>query len=190
MTPSTGQNKKSVLSSAAMQSPFPVLILQHPQEPSKHLGTAHLIESIAGATRKVGLSWASLSKALGTQTPPKGWVVLYLGSAPTKDQPAGLYTVHNKIDLYPYQDPPRGIVLLDGTWSQSKTLWWRNPWLLKLIRCVVVPEARSLYKSLRKEPRPECLSTLEALASTYKFLGHTEIAESLMQSFSNLLRTK
>src|SRR5204862_7870678 len=25
-----------------------------------------------------------------------------------------------------------GIVLLDGSWKEAKTLWWRNPWLLKL----------------------------------------------------------
>ena len=32
-----------------------------------------------------------------------------------------------------------GIVLLDGSWKEAKTLWWRNPWLLKLHRIVLDP---------------------------------------------------
>ena len=55
-----------------------------------------------------------------------------------------------------------GIVLLDGTWSQAKTLWWRNPWLLKLQRLVLNPPAPARLGRLRREPRPEALSTLEA----------------------------
>ena len=33
-----------------------------------------------------------------------------------------------------------GVVLLDGSWSEAKTLWWRNPWLLKLRRLVLDPQ--------------------------------------------------
>ena len=44
-----------------------------------------------------------------------------------------------------------GIVILDGTWSQAKTLWWRNAWLLKLGRVVVAPHEPSIYGKLRKD---------------------------------------
>ena len=33
-----------------------------------------------------------------------------------------------------------GAVLLDGSWSEAKALWWRNPWLLKLRRLVLNPQ--------------------------------------------------
>ena len=57
-----------------------------------------------------------------------------------------------------------GLVLLDGTWSQAKTLWWRNPWLLKLHRLVLNPPAPARLDRLRREPRRDALSTLEAAA--------------------------
>ena len=56
----------------------------------------------------------------------------------------------------------QGIVLLDGTWSQAKTLWWRNPWLMKLQRLWPHPDRPARFGRLRREPRREALSTLEA----------------------------
>jgi hypothetical protein len=57
-----------------------------------------------------------------------------------------------------------GAVLLDGSWSEAKALWWRNPWLLKLRRLVLDPLYPSRYHSVRREPRCEALSTIEAAA--------------------------
>src|SRR6195256_146813 len=60
-----------------------LLILQHPQEQDRALGTARLTAlHFANAVLKIGLSWPSLSKALGRPVhDPSRWVVLYLGSA-------------------------------------------------------------------------------------------------------------
>src|SRR5215218_10077920 len=60
-----------------------LLILQHPQEQDRALGTARLLaKHFAGATLRVGLSWPSLSKALGQPIENAShWAVLYLGSA-------------------------------------------------------------------------------------------------------------
>ncbi len=52
-----------------------------------------------------------------------------------------------------------GIVVLDGTWSKAKTLWWRNPWLLKLKRVTLKPGQPSIYGRMRAEPRREFVST-------------------------------
>jgi len=46
-----------------------------------------------------------------------------------------------------------GIVLLDGTWSQAKALWWRNAWMLKCQRVILGPAHPSRYGKLRREPR-------------------------------------
>ena len=53
---------------------------------------------------------------------------------------------------------------LDGNWAQAKALWWRNAWLTRLRRFVVVPDGPSLYGDLRREARPDAVSTLEAVA--------------------------
>ena len=70
-----------------------VLILQHPQEQDRVLGTAGLLASMLGnATLSVGLSWRNLGHALGEPAEAKNWGVLYLGSAqrraPAKGRPA------------------------------------------------------------------------------------------------------
>src|SRR5258708_4005476 len=65
-----------------------LLILQHPQEQDRALGTARLtVLHFRDATLKIGLSWPSLSKALGRPVDPQRWAVLYLGSAPAAQLP-------------------------------------------------------------------------------------------------------
>src|SRR6476660_8879281 len=60
-----------------------LLILQHPQEQDRTLGTARLTAlHFKNAVLKIGLSWPSLSKALGRPVAdPSRWAALYLGSA-------------------------------------------------------------------------------------------------------------
>ncbi len=85
--------------------------------------------------------------------------------------------------------PLEGIVVLDGTWAQAKTMWWRNPWLLKLKRIALNPSRRSLYGSLRREPRRECLSTIESIAEALDALGEEPtVGESLRADFAELLK--
>ena len=58
-----------------------LLILQHPQEQDRLLGTARVAaQQFTQATLKVGLSWPSLAKALGASADPKRWATLFLGS--------------------------------------------------------------------------------------------------------------
>src|SRR5690349_7421761 len=59
-----------------------VLILQHPQEQDRSLGTARLTSlQLQKVTLKLGLSWPVLAAALGRPADPKRWAVVYLGSA-------------------------------------------------------------------------------------------------------------
>src|SRR6201987_3507275 len=66
-----------------IKSRISLLILQHPQEQDRGLGTARLAAlHCENAVLKIGLSWPSLSKALGRPVDdPSRWAVLYLGSA-------------------------------------------------------------------------------------------------------------
>jgi hypothetical protein len=79
-------------------------------------------------------------------------------------------------------------VLLDGSWSEAKTLWWRNPWLLRLRRLVLNPPRRSRFGRVRREPRREALSTLEAAALLLKHLdGRPEIEAALLDRLDRLI---
>lgn len=137
-----------------------VLILQHPQEARDPRSSAWIAEkALPKARRRVGLSWRNLSKAWGEPADPKEWGVLFLGTKKGAET-ASLPPSHLK-----------GIVVLDGNWKQSKTLWWRNPWLLKLTRLRLRPRTESEYTPVRRQPRKECLSTLEAVAECLGQVG-------------------
>ena len=180
---------------APIDNRIALLILQHPQEQDRELGTARLTAlHLKHATLRIGLSWPSLSKALGEPADPKRWAVLYLGSVSRRDLPRDREVIAVDSKGRPIADQDRalqgieGVVLLDGTWSQAKTLWWRNPWVLKCRRIVLNPQQRSRYGALRREPRREGLSTLEAAALTLSHLAaQPEIETTLNDSFSRLL---
>ncbi len=148
-----------------------VLVLQHPQEPDVTLGTVPLLRASLPAQVKVeiGLSWASLADALGEPAEATRWGVLYPLSLKKPLAPEHAERSFVVLDRHgdprpPGTEPLLGLVALDGTWSQGKTLWWRNPWLLKLHRVVLRPREPGIYGRLRQEPRREHVSTLEAVA--------------------------
>jgi len=177
------------------------LVLQHPQEPDKDLGSARLAHlALPNSTLQIGLSWPNLSKALGSSVQPQRWTVLYLGSGIKKDEKSsqhlspGLHFVTRQgaLDLRPPKNNEiEGLIVLDGTWSQAKALWWRNAWLLKAKRVILVPSQKSLYKELRREPRGECLSTIESISESLVSLGEpSSTGQELRNLFSLLLEKK
>lgn len=172
-----------------------VLILRHPQEQDKILGTAKIATlQLKNSMLKTGLSWRNLSKIVGREVDPKRWGVLYLGTAKTSEPlPDQTLTVLTKKGtVSPEQSALKdleGLILLDGNWSQAKALWWRNAWLLKCRRLVLQPPHESLYGSLRKEPRKESVSTIEAAAYALAALDKDDkLAEKILVPFRLLLK--
>ncbi|HZK91210.1 MAG TPA: tRNA-uridine aminocarboxypropyltransferase [Stellaceae bacterium] len=154
-----------------------VLILQHPHEQREALSTAALVgATLRNARLAIGLSWPGLARVYGAAAEPRRWAVLHLG--PARAGPSAERRELTVLDRRgePLGDPSailgglRGIVLLDGTWSQAKTLWWRNPWLLKLHRIVLDPPRPAKLGRLRREPRRDALSTIEAAALALRHL--------------------
>ena len=177
-----------------IQTRTQVLILQHPQEPDVELGTAKIAQlSLPNSRLVIGLSWPNLKKALGREANPKEWLVLYLGSAKVKSQ-GGKQLVcvdrkgSQKEDSAQILRGIKGLIVLDGTWSQAKTIWWRNAWLTKLQRAVLSPTHPSLYGKLRREPRRESLSTIETIGVCLAEIEHNpEILPKLVVPFKALL---
>ncbi|QIG92161.1 MULTISPECIES: tRNA-uridine aminocarboxypropyltransferase [unclassified Bradyrhizobium] len=179
-----------------IESRIQLLILQHPQEQDRALGTARLTaRHFKNAVVRIGLSWPSLSKALGRPVAdPSRWAVLYLGSAKVEDldTDAEIVAINRKGELEPHQravlSDIEGIVLLDGTWSQAKALWWRNAWMLKCQRVILGPKRPSRYGQLRREPRRDGLATIEAAALLLAGLEkRPDIAATLSGSFERML---
>ena len=172
-----------------------VLILQHPQERGEPLATAAITAAaLRHSALVVGLSWPNLTRALGRSADPKRWAVLYLGSVRSADLATEqeIVALDRSGAVLPDQRAALGavdgIVVLDGSWKEAKTLWWRNPWLLKLRRLVLNPQVPSRYGRLRREPRREALSTLEAVALALRHLdGGPDQASALLRRLEPLV---
>ena len=123
------------------------------------------------ATLKTGLSWPSLAKALGREVDPKRWAVLYLGCGDRSDFAAAIAS-SSLLDsknvplaragarLHRHRRHHRARRQLepgeDAVVAESLGFEMPAP--------RAQSEAASLYGKLRREPRREGLSTLEAAA--------------------------
>ncbi len=177
----------------AIDNRVTVVVLQHPQEQDHVLGTAGLLVStLSDARMVVGLSWRNLAHATGVASAdPKDWGVLYLGSVHVAGR-GPLVAVDRKGVALADQKAAlaglKGLIVLDGSWAQAKTLWWRNAWLTRLRRFVIVPDGPSLYGSLRKEARPDAVSTLESVALALSVLETDKtVRERLLAPFRAML---
>ena len=173
-----------------------VLILQHPHEQREALSTAPLITTTLRQARlTIGLSWPGLARALGGPAEPSRWAVLHLGAArPAAAERRELTLLGRNGE--PVENPSailaglRGIVILDGTWSQAKTLWWRNPWLLKLHRIVLDSPRPARLGRLRREPRREALSTVEAAALALRHIeAGPQAADALIAGLDRMMQS-
>lgn len=129
-----------------------VVILQHPREAGMPVGTARMASlCLPEARLHVGLNWDGTRElAEATADPARPPILLWPGPG-ARDVLA---------------DPPAGpvtLIVIDGTWPQARRVVRDNPALASLPRYAFRPPAPSAYR-IRKEPHPECVSTLEALA--------------------------
>jgi DTW domain-containing protein YfiP len=127
------------------------VILQHPRERDMPIGTARMATlCLPSAALHVGVRWGehpALAAALADPSHPP--ILLYPGP--------GARDV--------LREPPRGpvtLVVVDGTWSQARTVVRDNPILQALPRYAFDAPEPSQYR-IRKEPRAEYCSTIEAL---------------------------
>ena len=127
-----------------------VVILQHPRERDMPIGTARMASlCLPQAELRVGIRWTGelLADAIGDPARPP--ILLYPGPGAR--------------DIL--RDPPRGpvtLVVVDGTWSQARTVVRDNPVLQALPRYAFATPEPSHYR-IRREPRAEYVSTIEAL---------------------------
>jgi DTW domain-containing protein YfiP len=146
-----------------------LLVLQHPRERDKAIGTARIAAlGLPDAQIAVGVDFAGderVRAALGDPARP----------------PVLLYPGEGARDLG--REPPRGpvtLVVIDGTWHQARSLMRNNPWLAALPRYTFAPERPSEYR-IRREPKADYVSTVEAIAHALGAL------EGSAQRFSPLL---
>ncbi|MEO7329200.1 MAG: tRNA-uridine aminocarboxypropyltransferase [Minicystis sp.] len=135
-----------------------VVILQHPRERHMPIGTGRMASlCLEGASLHYGVDFerdAAVRAVLADPTRPA----------------ALLWPGEGAIDLA--TSPPEGpitLVVVDGTWAQAKKVVRVNPTLRALPRYAFAPPAPSAYR-IRREPRDDYVSTIEALAHVLTLL--------------------
>jgi DTW domain-containing protein YfiP len=149
-----------------------VVLLQHPRERDMPIGTARMASlCLPNSELHVGLHWEQSSTFQKLLHDP--------------ERPAALlYPGEGSIDLS--DAPPEGpitLIVVDGTWSQTKKLVKENPSLAKLPRYAFRPDAPSDYR-IRREPQETFVSTIEALVYVLGALeGGRERFEPILRPF-------
>lgn len=149
-----------------------VLILQHPRERRVAIGTGRMTHlALPNSELHEGIVFEEHARvrAMAAQG-----ALLFPGSAaraPREFRAA----------------PPPVLVVLDGTWSQARSLYRLNPFLHGLPRIAFRPETPSGYR-IRREPAPECWSTIEAVAHVLgEFEADTSRFAQLLDPFHDLV---
>lgn len=138
-----------------------VYILQHPGELKRNLSTAPMLEAALSTERCIILRGRRFSRerygALESvlQDPPSADTILLYPGPEAKDVQS-LDTVQERGHGY-------NIVVLDGTWSQARSLFFNSPQLHSLQQ-VQVNASQASHYVIRTQPTSECLSTVETVA--------------------------
>ena len=148
----------------------PLLIVQHPREQHHPFGTTVLLQHALERV-EVEVVWSGGSEPVFES----GDVLLY-------PDPEG-------VCLSELPEPPRRLVVLDGTWHHARRLFRDYPGITELPRVRIEPRQPSRYR-VRREPSAECLSTLEAVVVALRALEpETSGLDALLEAFE-LMNTR
>lgn len=152
-----------------------IVILQHPHERTHPFGTARLAR-LCLPMASVHVPWAGFTGTLEERVEvPADAAVLY----PHPDSPL--------LDALPPGERPSTLIAIDGTWAHSKRLYRENPWLQAYRHVRLDPSAPSRYR-IRKEPRPDYVSTLEAILEALRILEpETPNLEAPLLAFDRMI---
>lgn len=129
-----------------------IVVLQHPREARRALGSVRILRRVLSSVIvRVGMDFAAdpeVAAALADRR--RDSVLLFPRAGPNRFDPA---TAQGQLTIF----------VVDGTWSQAKSLLAANPWLGDLPHIWLSPTRPSAYGVCR-QPFPWGLCTLEAVA--------------------------
>lgn len=171
------------------------MILQHPFEASNPKGSARLLHlSLPGSRLITGeiFDEAALQAALWGSPDISGhgrWqaVLLYPADFVAPSNGCGAVLIDTPDASAAVVQGDRCLVVLDGTWRQSRAILRGNPLLQTLPRLALQPSAPSRY-TVRKAHKPNQLSSLEAACAALSQLeGTPEKFHSLLTAFDGFV---
>lgn len=163
------------------------VLLMHPKEVKKNrTGTGWITRiSLKDCEIIEGLNFSENTRLTRLLNDPKYYpVLLYPGEDAWNAKKEGFtQEVNGRIIL---------AIIIDATWFCSRKIIEHNPQLLKLPKVTFAGQYRSIF-TFKKEPRPECVSTIETCYYLIKELQTVGLAnknanpEPLMNVFKQMI---
>lgn len=151
---------------------FQLIILQDPKEAKHALSSAPLLEkSITGAKRIVGEIFDPV-ELLG-----KDWQANSLLVFPHENGLSQSQAIERRFKY---------LILLDGTWRKVARMIHLNPWLSQLA-CFAIDSLNSSQYLIRKSPRDDGLSTIEAAVCVLNELHNEQSFDSILGAFHKMI---
>jgi DTW domain-containing protein YfiP len=160
-----------------VQTEHRVVVLQHPREQRRALGSVRILSRVlSNVTVRVGMDFGSDPVIQSALTDPlRAKVLLFPRTGPDGIEPAAVRR-------------PLTMFVVDGTWSQARSLVGRNPWLGDVPHIRLDPDRPSAYCVCR-QPAPWGLCTLEAVAHALGALdGDEAIRDALLHPLRAMAR--
>lgn len=152
-----------------------VFVLQHPKERSHPIGTARFAK-LGLANSRVEVAWDAKAEELS----PPDWL---------PPDTALLYPSSEAADLesMPPGELPKNLLVLDGTWHTARKLFRHKVWLQRMPQVRLSPAAPSNYR-IRREPREDFVSTIEAIVQALRVLEpETQGFDALLSAFDSMI---
>ncbi|KAG6551608.1 hypothetical protein Mapa_006687 [Marchantia paleacea] len=132
--------------------------------------------------------WINLQPDAGLLFPSEH--AIDLGPIPSECYPEDSHDPESDSILRaPSSRSPSQLIVLDGTWSKAKRIFYENPWLYSLPHYRLPPcNGGSRYGLIRKEPKPGCMSTVESIVLALRTLEpETEGLDTLLDVFDFMI---
>jgi DTW domain-containing protein len=101
-----------------------------------------------------------------------------------------LYPSENSILLEEADERLKCLIVVDGTWTEARKILHRSKCLKELPRYHFIPAEESRYE-IRREPKKEYVSSLEAIVLSLRSLEKSPLAyQSLLEVFYKMIETQ
>lgn len=151
-----------------------VWVLQHPRERAHALGTARIA--------RLGLRRVRVERCAPWEDGSAIGACLPVGTALLYPSPSA-----RPLAALPAAERPRHLAVIDGTWFMAKKIYDAHAWLRALPQVRLEPARPSAYR-IRREPRRECVATLEAIVEALRLLEpETAGLDGLLAVFATMI---
>ncbi len=163
------------------------IILTHPIEVKRRIATGRMSHLILKNSHLIrGHDYSRSAELNGLLTDPTlHCVMLYPGRL---SRNLSSMTVQQRHDLVP-EGRRLAVIVIDGTWSTARKMVHLSRNIKSLPRICFTPPGPSRFR-VRRQPRPECYSTIEAIHHTLELFSESNASrehDCLLHSFDRMV---